>query len=308
VRIATSGDFDAQVGRLNLDNRQIFIRTRMADEARRDLSALANLRVAGRDGVVALESIADISLASDLSRIDRYDRKRFVGVTADLNGMAEDDAMAQVEMLPAIRAMPSTVSLLPEGDAEIGEDISAGFLTALAAGILCIYCVLVLLFRDFFQPVTILSALPLSIGGAFLALFLSGSTLVLTAMIGLVMLMGIVAKNSILLVEYAILGIKSRGLSREEALLEACRMRARPIIMTSAAMIAGMTPLALGIGADASFRQPMAIAVIGGLLTSTLLSLLVVPVIFELVDGLEQRARRLLRPASHRPRPGRVAL
>jgi len=306
VRIATSGDFDAQVGRLNLDNRQIFIRTRMADEARRDLSALANLRVAGRDGVVALESIADISLASDLSRIDRYDRKRFVAVTADLNGMAEDDALTQVEMLPAIRAMPSTVSLLPEGDAEIGEDVSAGFLAALAAGILCIYCVLVLLFRDFFQPITILSALPLSFGGAFLALLLSGSTLVLTAMIGLVMLMGIVAKNSILLVEYAILGI-SRGLSREEALLEACRMRARPIIMTSAAMIAGMMPLALGIGADASFRQPMAIAVIGGLLTSTLLSLLIVPVIFVLVDGLEQRARRLFRPASHRPRSEHAA-
>mgnify|MGYP006144874851 CR=1 FL=1 len=258
VRIATSGDFDAQVGRLNLDNRQIFIRTRMADEARRDLSALANLRVAGRDGVVALESIADISLASDLSRIDRYDRKRFVGVTADLNGMAEDDAMAQVEMLPAIRAMPSTVSLLPEGDAEIGEDISAGFLTALAAGILCIYCVLVLLFRDFFQPVTILSALPLSIGGAFLALFLSGSTLVLTAMIGLVMLMGIVAKNSILLVEYAILGIKSRGLSREEALLEACRADRRWLIRNqlqfaltiSELLMPGYTPHAYRLDLD----------------------------------------------------------
>ncbi|WP_240700275.1 efflux RND transporter permease subunit [Sphingomonas gei] len=162
-------------------------------------------------------------------------------------------------------------------------------------------------FSGFFQPITILSAPPLSIGGAFLALFLSG-TLVLTAMIGLVMLMGIVAKNSILLVEYAILGIKRRGLSREEALLEACRMRARPIIMTSAAMIAGMAPLALGIGADVSFRQPMAIAVIGGLLTSTLLSLLVVPVIFELVDGLEKRARRLFGPASHQPRSGHAAL
>lgn len=308
VRIATNGDFDAQVGRLNLDTRQIFIRTRMADKARRDLSTLANLRVAGRDGVVALESIADISVASDLSRIDRYDRKRFVAVTADLNGMAQGDALARVEMLPAIRAMPSTVSLIPDGSAQIGEDISAGFLTALAAGVLCIYCVLVLLFRDFFQPVTILSALPLSIGGAFLALFLSGSALVLTAMIGLVMLMGIVAKNSILLVEYAILGIKSHGLSREQALLEACRMRARPIIMTSAAMIAGMTPLALGIGADASFRQPMAIAVIGGLLTSTVLSLLVVPVIFELVDDLEQSARRLFGRASHQPQSGHATL
>jgi len=304
VRVATSGDFDAQVGRLNLDSRQIFIRTRMEDEARRDLSTLANLRVAGRDGVVALGSVADISVASDLSRIDRYDRKRFIAVTADLNGMAQGDAYAQVQMLPAIRAMPSTVSLIPDGSAQIGEDISAGFMAALIAGVLCIYCVLVLLFRDFFQPITILSALPLSIGGAFLALFVTGSALVLTAMIGLVMLMGIVAKNSILLVEYAILGIKEHGLSREEALLEACRMRARPIIMTSVAMIAGMAPLALGIGADASFRQPMAIAVIGGLLTSTVLSLLVVPVIFELVDGIEQRARRIVRRTPRRVHDG----
>jgi hydrophobe/amphiphile efflux-1 (HAE1) family protein len=308
VRIATSGDFDAQVGRLNLDNRQLFIRTRMADEARRDLSILANLRVAGRDGVVALGSVADISVTSDLSRIDRYDRKRFIAVTADLGGMAQGDALAQVEALPAIRAMPSTVSLIPDGSAQIGEDISAGFLTALIAGVLCIYCVLVLLFRDFFQPITILSALPLSIGGAFLALFLTGSALVLTAMIGLVMLMGIVAKNSILLVEYAILGMKEHGLSREEALLEACRMRARPIVMTTVAMIAGMAPLALGIGADASFRQPMAIAVIGGLLSSTVLSLLVVPVIFELVDGLEQRARRLVRRTPPETQPGPLSL
>ena len=308
VRIATSGDFDAQVGRLNLDNRQVFIRTRMADQARRDLTTLANLRIMGRGGTVALGSIADISVTSDLSRIERYDRKRFVAVSADLNGMAQGDALAQVEALPAIRTMPSTVSLLSDGSAQIGEDVSEGFLTALAAGVVCIYCVLVLLFRDFFQPITILAALPLSIGGAFLALYLSGSTLVLTAMIGLVMLMGIVAKNSILLVEYAVLGIRSRGLTRTDALVEACRMRARPIIMTSMAMIGGMTPLALGIGADASFRQPMAIAVIGGLVTSTLLSLLVVPVIFERVDDLEQRARRFLRHAPPQPRNGHEAL
>lgn len=299
VRIATSGDFDAQVGRLNLDNRQLFIRTRMADEARRDLSTFSNLRVAGRDGVVPLSSVANISVASGLSQIDRYDRKRFIAVTADLNGMAQGDAYARVQRLPAIGNMPSSVSLIPDGSAQIGEDISAGFLAALIAGVLCIYCVLVLLFQDFFQPITILSALPLSIGGAFLALFLTGSALVLTAMIGLVMLMGIVAKNSILLVEYAILGIKVHGLSREEALLEACRMRARPIIMTSVAMIAGMAPLALGIGADASFRQPMAIAVIGGLVTSTFLSLLAVPVMFELVDGMESRLRHIVSRAHH---------
>jgi multidrug efflux pump subunit AcrB len=299
VRVATSGDFDTQLARLNLDNRQIFIRTRIADQARQDLSILANLRVAGRDGLVALGSVTDISIESALSKIDRYDRERFITVTADLNGMILGDALAKAEALPAIRAMPSSVSLIPDGGAQIGADISSGFITALIAGIFCIYCVLVLLFGDFFQPITILSALPLSIGGAFLALFLSGGALVLTAMIGLVMLMGIVAKNSILLVEYTILGMKEHGLSREDALLEACRMRARPIVMTTVAMIAGMSPIALGIGADASFRQPMAIAVIGGLLTSTFLSLLVVPVIFELVDDFEQRLRRAFHRPSH---------
>jgi multidrug efflux pump subunit AcrB len=196
------------------------------------------------------------------------------------------------------------VKLDPAGGAEIGGEIAAGFATALIAGILCIFCVLVLLFRDFLQPITILSAIPLSVGGAFVALLLTGSAIDLPAMIGLVMLMGIVTKNSILLVEYAILGIAERGLSRTDALIDACRMRARPIIMTTVAMIAGMAPIALGFGADASFRQPMAIAVIGGLLTSTFLSLLVVPVVFTLVDGFEKQLRRAVaRLRAHRAEP-----
>lgn len=294
ARITTSGDFDAQVARLNLDNRQLFIRTRIADEARRDLETLGNLRVAGRDGPVPLASVADIALESGPSQIDRYDRERYITLTADLNGMAQGDALARISALPAITAMPSGVSFDPAGGAEIGGEIAEGFLTALIAGVLCIFCVLVLLFRDFLQPITILSAIPLSVGGAFVALLLAGSALDLPAMIGLVMLMGIVTKNSILLVEYAILGIVERQMSRTEALLDACRMRARPIVMTTVAMVAGMAPIALGLGADASFRQPMAIAVIGGLLTSTFLSLLVVPVVFTFVDDLEHRLRQWL--------------
>jgi len=302
VRVATSGDFDAQVARLNLDNRQVFIRTRIADEARRDLATIEDLRVAGRDGPVPLASVADISIGSGPSQIDRYDRQRHVTVSADLNGMAIGEAMAKVEALPAIRAMPSTVSLVPGGDAEMGEELGVGFLTALVAGVVSIYCVLVLLFKDFVQPVTILSALPLSVGGAFLGLVIGGSSLSMPAMIGFVMLMGIVTKNSILLVEYALVGMAERGLSREAALLDACHKRARPIIMTTVAMVAGMAPIALGLGADASFRQPMAMAVIGGLLTSTLLSLLVVPVTFTFVDDMEQRARRsFARLSVHRP-------
>lgn len=300
VRVATSGDFDAQAPRLNLDSRQIFIRTRISDAARRDLASLQALHVTGRDGPVPLASVADISIGSGPSQIDRYDRARHVSVTADLNGMAIGEAMAKVEALPAIRTRPANVSLAPAGGAEIGEELAGGFVTALVAGLLSIYCVLVLLFKDFLQPVTILSAIPLSIGGAFVALVVAGSTLSMPAMIGLVLLMGIVTKNSILLVEYAIVGVQQRGLSRRAALLDACHKRARPIVMTTVAMVAGMAPIAFGFGADASFRQPMAVAVIGGLLTSTSLSLLVVPVIFTFVDDAEGWLRRALR----RARPG----
>lgn len=208
--------------------------------------------------------------------------------------------MARVTALPAIRNLPSSVRLTTAGGAEIGDELAIGFMTALVAGLLCIYCVLVLLFGDFMQPVTILSAVPLSIGGAFIGLLLAGSSLSMPAMIGLVMLMGGVTKNSILLVEYAILGMRERALPRDEALLDACRKRVRPIIMTTGAMIAGMTPIALGLGADASFRQPLATAVIGGLLTSTFLSLLVVPVMFTFVDDFEGWARRFLRATARK--------
>lgn len=298
VRVATSGDFDAQVARLNLDNRQLYIKVRLPDEARRSIETFENLRVSGREGLVPLSSVADLSVGSGPAQIDRYDRQRFIQVTADLNGMPQGEALAQVDALPAVANLPSNVAVIAGGGAEIGEELSSGFVTALVAGLLSIFCVLVLLFKDFLQPVTILSAIPLSIGGAFVALVLVGSSLSMPTMIGLVLLMGIVTKNSILLVEYAILGISEHGLPRYEALLNACRMRARPIVITTVAMIAGMAPIALGYGADASFRQPMALAVIGGLLTSTALSLLVVPVVFTLVDDFEHRLRRAFQPAS----------
>jgi multidrug efflux pump subunit AcrB len=288
VRIATSGDFDAQIARLDLDSRQVLIRTRIPDAARRDLQTLAALRVPGRDGLVALDSVASLGLESGPSRIDRYDRMRFITVSADLNGMPLSQALAAVNDLPSIRAMPSSVSLIPAGEAEVAGELMGGFITALAAGVLCVFCVLVLLFKNVLQPITILSAIPLSVGGALVALLVAGSELDVPSMIGLVMLMGIVTKNSILLVEYAMVGIAERGQGVLEALIEACHKRARPIVMTSLAMISGMAPIALGLGADASFRQPMAIAVIGGLLTSTALSLLVVPAAFSLIHDLEK--------------------
>ncbi len=292
VRIATNGDFDAQVAKLNLDNRQVPIQVRIPDAARQDMDVVANLRVHGRNGLVPLASVADIAVESGPSQIDRYDRRRYVTVNADLGGTPLGQALAEAKALPAAQAMPSSVKLIETGDAEIMMELLGGFGMAIVIGLLCVFCVLVLLFHDFFQPLTILSAVPLSLGGAFVALLLSKGMLSIPSMIGLVMLMGIVTKNSILLVEYAVVGIQERGLSLHEALIDACHKRARPIVMTTVAMIAGMLPIALGLGADASFRQPMAIAVIGGLVTSTGLSLLVVPVAFTYVDGLERRVRR----------------
>jgi len=176
---------------------------------------------------------------------------------------------------------------------------------AMAAGVLCIYIVLVLLFRDFVQPVTILAALVLSVPGAFLALFVTQQSLSMPSMIGLIMLMGIATKNSILLIDYVLLarrGVDGQpGLDRWEALLDACRKRARPIVMTTVAMGAGMLPIALGIGTDPSFRAPMAIVVIGGLITSTFLSLLAIPVAFTYVDDLIVWTRGLF--TRHKPGP-----
>jgi multidrug efflux pump subunit AcrB len=299
VRVATSGDFDTDVARLNLDSRQVYIRVRAPAAARTDLDSLGAMRINGRNGPVPLSSVATLTLGSGPSAIERYDRQRYVTLTSDLGDMSLGRARAAVAALPAERNLPPGVRLIEVGDSELAADMASGFAMAIWVGVLAIYCVLTLLFKDFFQPVTILSAIPLSAGGAFVALLLGRSELDIPALIGLTMLTGIVTKNSILLVEYATLGIAERQLAIRDALVDACNKRARPIIMTTIAMIAGMVPIAVGLGADASFRQPMAIAVIGGLLTSTALSLLVVPVVFTYIAGLERALRRW---AGRRPR------
>jgi multidrug efflux pump subunit AcrB len=293
VRIATSGDFDPEVAKLNLDSRQVDIRVRLADRYRTDLATFRNLRVPGRDGPVPLASIAEIAVESGPTQIDRYDRKRYVAVNADLAGYPLGEALAAARELPSMVGRPTGVEFLELGDVELMAELFAGFGFAMATGILCVLAVLVLLFKDFLQPVTILSALPLSIVGSLVALLITGHNLDLPTLIGIVMLMGIVTKNSILLVDYTFKGMRNQGLSMQDALLDACHKRARPIIMTSVAMIAGMVPLALGWAGDASFRQPMAITVIGGLITSTALSLLVVPVVFTYVLGFERRVKKL---------------
>lgn len=289
IRVATSGDFDTQLAKLNLDTRQLYIRVQLDDESRLDFETISNLRVPARDALVPLSSVASLSFESGPAQIDRYDRERFVTINAELNGSSLGEAAAAIYQLPAIKALPSSVRLMESGDGELMNELMSGFGMAIVVGLLCVFCVLVLLFKDFLQPVTILSAIPLSLGGAFIALLLAGSELNIPSMIGLIMLMGIVTKNSILLVEYAVMAMREQNITMHAALMDACHKRARPIVMTTMAMIAGMLPIALGFGADASFRQPMAIAVIGGLITSTALSLLVVPVVFTYMQGVEYR-------------------
>ncbi|MFC7421641.1 efflux RND transporter permease subunit [Iodobacter arcticus] len=287
IRISTVGDFDTQVAKLNLPERQIPIVVRLPDSTRKDLEQIKQLKVPSKHGDVMLGEVASVELSSGPSQIDRYDRARDVIFDIELNGRSLGEVSAEVDQLPSLLQLPKGVERAAFGDAEEMKKLFASFGIAMLTGVLCIYMVLVLLFKDFMQPVTILAALPLSIGGAFLALLIAQSSFSMPTLIGLIMLMGIATKNSILLVEYAIVA-RREGMSRFDALMDAGLKRARPIVMTTIAMGAGMLPIALGIGIDPSFRSPMAIAVIGGLITSTLLSLLVVPVVFTFVDDFVQ--------------------
>jgi len=292
LRIATMGDYDVALPKLNLSQRQVPIVVRLQDEARQDLSVLERLAVPGARGPVMLGQVATLELTGGPAVIDRYDRSRNINFEVELSGLPLGDAAARVEQLPSIRNLPAGVRQITIGDAEVMGELFASFGLAMLTGVLCIYIVLVLLFKDFLHPVTILAALPLSLGGAFVGLLLAQKSFSMPSLIGLIMLMGIATKNSILLVEYAIVA-RSQGMSRLDALIDACHKRARPIVMTTIAMGAGMLPIAVGLGAaDPSFRSPMAIAVIGGLITSTVLSLLVIPVVFTVVDDVEGLLRR----------------
>jgi len=292
MRVATFGDYAASLPKLNLSDRQVDVRVRMDPALRTDLDSIGQLRVAGGNGQVALASLGRLSIGSGPSQIDRLDRARQVTLTVELNGRVSGEVMREAKRLPTLSAPPAGIKLVEQGEVQRTSELMSSFGLAIGVGIFCIYAVLVLLFNDFLQPATILSALPLSLGGALLALLASRMSFSLPVLIGLLMLMGIVTKNSILLVEYAIMARRTNGMTRLEAVLDACHKRARPILMTTIAMGAGMLPNALGLGADPSFRQPMAVVVLGGLLTSTALSLLVVPVVFTFVDDAEIWLRR----------------
>jgi len=312
LRIATSGDYDQGLAKLNLSQRQVPVVVKLSDNGRQDIDLLSRLPVPGARGPVALSNVATLEIASGPAEIARYDRLRNINFEIELNQQPLGEVQAAAEALPSLKNLPVGVIQTSVGDAEAMADLFASFGIAMLTGVLCIYIVLVLLFKDFVQPATILVALVLSIPGAFLALFLTHTALSMPSMIGLIMLMGIATKNSILLIDYVILARREHGLNRWDAILDACHKRARPIVMTTIAMGAGMMPIALGLGVDPSFRAPMAIVVIGGLITSTFLSLLVIPVVFTFVDDTEQWVSRKLKRGHHHapatsPKPGDVA-
>ena len=302
LRIATAGDYDQSIAKLNLAQRQVPIVVKLPVAARQDLALLERLTVPGKHGPVMIANVASLTLAGGPAEIDRYDRLRNINFEIELNQQPLGEVEKLALALPSLKNLPPGILQTTVGDAEAMGELFASFGLAMLTGVLCIYVVLVLLFKDFVQPVTILAALVLSVPGAFLALFVTQSALSMPSMIGLIMLMGIATKNSILLIDYVVLarrGIGGKpGLDRWHALLDACRKRARPIVMTTVAMGAGMMPIAIGRGTDPSFRAPVAIVVIGGLITSTFLSLLVIPVVFTYVDDLIHRVQRLL-PQPH---------
>lgn len=286
LRLSSSGDFSNALAKLNLPERQLSVRVRLDDAARNNLDAIKRIQVPGKNGMVALETVAEISLGTGSAQIDRYNRNRSVTVQADLQGMTIGDVAKQIQASNTIKKLPPSVRQEADGDAKTNAELGSSFGKAMLIGVGCIFLVLILLFKDFLQPITILAALPLSVGGAFGLMLITGTTLSMPTMIGLVMLMGVATKNSILLVEYAIVQRRDFGMSRFDALMDACAKRSRPIIMTTIAMGAGMLPLALGYSADPSFRTPMAIAVLGGLITSTFLSLFVIPPVFTVMDDI----------------------
>jgi multidrug efflux pump subunit AcrB len=299
IRIATLGDLPQNGAKFSLSDRQIPIRVSLIESARRDLTTLENLPVPTASGAsVPLKTVADLSFGQGPSAVRRYNQSRRVFLEADMTpGVELGTATKKIYAVPTLKHLPEGVHLVETGDTEFMKELYQNFALAVGAGVLMVFAVLVLLFVRVFQPITILSALPLSLGGAVLALLLTGLPFSLPVVIGVLMLMGIVAKNSILLVDFAIEEMRD-GKSRLAAILESGHKRARPIVMTTVAMVAGMLPVAIGWGGDSDFRGPMAIAVIGGLITSTALTLVIVPAVFTVLDDIERwiapKAGRLL--------------
>ena len=283
--LASIGNTEFNLAKFNLSDRQIPIRVQIDPQQRQNITTLKNLNIPSRNGsLVPLKAVAEIRLGSSAATIERFNRNRQVTVEGNLQGLSLGDAIAKIRALPTMQSLPPEVKEEPSGDAEIMRDVFGRFGEALGLAILCIYAILVLLYNNFLYPFAILVALPLSVGGALLGLLIAQKELGLFALIGIVLLMGLVTKNAILLVDFALAGLKE-GKPQRKAVIAAGVSRLRPILMTSISTIAGMIPIALEFGSDGEVRSPMAIAVIGGFTTSTLLTLVVVPVLFTYVDS-----------------------
>jgi len=312
IRVATIGDVAQALAKFDAGDRLIPIRVQLQESARGDRQILESLQVPmPRGGSVPLSAIADLQLDQGPTSIRRYDRDRQAAVAADLVGnSALGDALNDIFTLPVVKSLPKGYTVQQAGDAETLAEMGEGFANVMKAGLLMVFAVLVLLFGNVLQPITILFSLPLSIGGAIFALFLTGDQLTIPVWIGILMLMGIVTKNAIMLVDFAIESI-ARGMDRDAAIIDAGQKRARPIIMTTIAMVAGMVPSALAFGAGGEFRSPMALAVIGGLIFSTILSLLFVPAMFAMMDALSgvlwRFGKRFIGPSEESPPPSDAA-
>ncbi|MGO9419494.1 efflux RND transporter permease subunit [Roseiarcus sp.] len=314
IRVATLGDIDANLAKFNAGDRLVPIRVQLDEAARGRMGLLQDLRVpTASGGSTPLSVVADVSISHGPTAINRYDRTRRVTIEGDLSGeTALGEAVAAIHALPTAKNLPPGVEIRETGDVEVMGEVFASFAAAMGAGLMMVYALLVLLFGSFLQPITILISLPLSVGGAILALLVTHKAMSMPVVIGMLMLMGIVTKNAIMLVDFAVEEI-GRGTPRLDALVEAGRKRARPIVMTTIAMAAGMFPSALGLGDGGGFRSPMAIAVIGGLIISTLLSLVFVPAVFTVLDDVGRLAWGLFsrlfggadeaEPAVERPKP-----
>lgn len=288
LRVSSAGDFDVVLSKLSLDDIQVPILVSIDPLRMANLDQIRALRIPTKFGPVQLGEVAQVRYTSGPSQINRFDRNRNITLSIDLQGRALGEVTSKVYGLDSVKRLPDGVSLSESGDSRGMRDLFEGFGLAMLAGLFCIYAVLVVLFNAFKHPLTILFAIPLAAAGAFVTLFVFNFSFSMPALIGLLMLMGIVTKNSILLVDFAV-EKRKEGMDALNAALQACATRARPVVMTTIAMAAGMLPLALGLSGDPSFRVPMAITVIGGLLTSTVLSLVVIPVLYVLLENFSFR-------------------
>jgi len=289
LRVATVGDADSNLAKFTDGDRQIPVRVQLDTAARGNIETLAALKVPTASGVpVPLSAVADIGFGQGPSTIDRYDRERLVKVGTDMMpGFTSGQGLEKINALPVVKDFPAGVHIQNTDDAEIQQEIFEAFAVAMISGLTIVFIVLILLFNSVFQPITILGSIPLSIGGVVAALLLTGYAVSMPVIIGVLMLMGIVTKNAIMLVDFAVERQK-HGLNEVEAIIDAGRKRARPIVMTTIAMVAGMYPAAHGSGQGAEFMAPMAIAVIGGLLVSTVLSLVFIPSLYLMINRLNR--------------------